>query len=714
MKKVFGLLILFSAITLYSVADEGLWIPMLVEKYNIGEMQERGLKLSADDIYSVNQACLKDAVVLFGGGCTGEIISEDGLLLTNHHCGYSFIQNHSTVEDDYLSGGFWASSREEELPNPDLSVKILVRMENITELICGLIPDDAKEELRNAFIDAMIYYISDSVANATGLNVSIEPFYYGNEYYMVLYEEFMDIRLVGAPPSSIGKFGGDTDNWVWPRHTGDFTLFRVYATEDNKPSEYSKKNVPYKPKAFLPISLKGIDDGDFTMVYGYPFKTEEYLTSYAVDQLINIQLPKKINIREGRLKIIEEAMRSDPSLQIKYASKQARIANGWKKWIGVEKGLMERNTIQRKQEFEEDIIKWLGKQEAEYNKYEDILEGYEQIYKELEKYILVYEYGYEVINASALLSFVTSVIRVVESYGYDVKSNKKELRESLEEITNAYFDNTYLPVDIEEFRFLISSYYKDIQNEFHPTSLSLIDKKFNGKIDRYLDHVLENTIYNSKEKMLNMASDFSVDKFQKDPLTNLFYEILLAYTNDVYPPYEIVVNRLDSLNRQYMKCIVEYKKGNIIYPDANGTLRLTYGKVEGYEPSDGIKYDYITTLEGIMEKEKMGVYDYIVPDRLTTLYTNKDYGRYGVDGMMPVCFLASNHTTGGNSGSPVLNAEGHLIGINFDRNWEGTMSDIMYNPDICRNISVDIRYVLFIIDKYAGAGYLLDEMNIIE
>ncbi|MBN1184708.1 MAG: S46 family peptidase [Bacteroidales bacterium] len=693
-----------------TLADEGMWLPILLQQQKIDDMQSKGLKLTAEDIYSINQACLKDAIVLFGGGCTGEIVSDDGLLLTNYHCGHAFVRGHSSVENDYLTNGYWAKSREEELFNQNLSVSILHHMEDITGRILYAISTSITEDMRNNIIKSRIESMVDSIEGNTHFKAEITSFYYGNAYYLFVYEKFKDVRLVGAPPEAIGGFGGDTDNWIWPRHTGDFCVFRIYSDTNNLPSDYSEDNIPYHPRKSLSISLKGINEGDFTMVYGYPFHTTEYITSYEVENLLYSNLPQKINVRRGRLDIIEKAMYSDPALYIQFASTQANIANAWKKWIGMEKGLKHRNAVNEKKEFENDFIHWSDS--IGNNDYSQLMEQYRLLFSESREFDLVYEYGYEVVMASDLLNFVSSFLGALNDY-YLFMDKEENIR-NLQGIINKHFKGTYIPVEKESFRWLMESFYRDIKTDFHPAAFYQVKKNFKGDFEDYTNYVYNTSIFADEEKITNFLDEPSEKMLKKDPLYELYMDFITIYSEKVYPSYFRIKSKIDSLNRIYMKAILDMNAGYDIYPDANGSLRVTYGKIEGYSPADGIKYDYYTTLEGIMQKEDTTIYDYKVPEELKKLYEMKDYGRYGIDSVMHVCFTASNHTSGGNSGSPVLNAEGQLIGINFDRNWEGTMSDIMYDPEICRNICVDIRYVLFIIDKYAGAGYLLDEMHFVE
>jgi Peptidase S46 len=703
---------LFFTVNLFAI--EGMWIPMLLEKYNIKDMQERGFKLTAEDIYSINQASMKDAIVIFGRGCTGELISDQGLILTNHHCGYSRIHEHSTLEHDYLTDGFWAMSKEEELPNPGLTVRFLDRMEDVTSLVLANVKESMTQMERQEIIDSVISVITVDAVKETHFNAIIRPFYYGNQYFMFVYEEFTDIRFVGAPPSAIGKFGGDTDNWMWPRHTGDFSLFRVYADKDNKPAEYSEDNVPYKPKKHFPISLNGVDKGDFTLVFGYPGSTEEYIPSYAVELISKVENPHQIKLRDKRLKIIGADMDLDPAIRLKYAAKHAGVANYWKKWIGENRGLKKLNAIEKKQKFEADFTSWVNQDDARKVKYGNLLSQYKKAYKELTPYKLAEDYIWEAAYAVEMINFSRNFREIASLL--NEKASDQDISSEIENLKNrarTFFKDYNQPTDRKVFAALLEMYYDNLDTQFHPLFFKEVEEKYNGNFASYADYVYDNTIMSDEIKLNKFLSKPKLSKLTKDPGYQLWRDVNNFYALNIYPFVADYNFQIDSLNRIYMQGIMEFRTDEILYPDANFTLRVTYGNVDDFYPADGVYYEHFTTLEGIMEKDDPDIYDYDVPDRLKELYNAKDYGIYGTDSTLNVCFIASNHTSGGNSGSPVLNAEGHLIGLNFDRNWEGTMSDIMYDPDQCRNISMDIRYTLFLIDKFAGAKHLIDEMTLI-
>jgi len=720
MRKLFtSIALLLILIPGFSVSpDEGIWIPLLIEKYNIKLMKEKGFKLSAEDIYSVNSACMKDAVVSFNGGCTAELISGEGLLITNHHCGYSLIQDHSSLEHDYLTDGFWAMSGKEELPNPGVTVTILKWMEDVTDKVLAGTSDDMAPAERERIISLNIENIQRKAVERTGYRASVKPFFMGNQYFLFVNETFRDVRLVGAPPSSIGKFGGDTDNWVWPRHTGDFSIFRVYAGKDNKPADYSPDNVPYKPAYYFPISLKGVKEGDFTMVFGYPGTTSEYVPSYHIDMVKNFVNPRLIEIRTRKIDIIDEAMNSDPLIRIQYSAKKAGISNAWKKWIGEIQGLERMKTISRKQEYEAAITKWISSDEARSKSYADILPSYKRIYDSLKIYTLVNNFTNEVLSGIESLNLSRNLRDLVsQTEKGSVPEAVNKLKDQLIAYSEQFFKDYNRETDRKLFVSMLQSYGETIEQEWLAPEYTRLKSSCNGDFASFSVKLYDKSVFTDQARFKDFIKGFnrsSVKKIKKDELYTLSQDIMAFISENVRPELARLNSEVQLLNKRYMKAQMEYESGRVFYPDANSTLRVAFGTVMGYYSRDAVYFKPVSTLKGIIEKDNPEIYDYDVPDKLKELYANKDFGRYAADGEVPVCFIANNHTTGGNSGSPVINSEGYLIGINFDRAWEGVASDMAFNPDQSRNISLDIRFALFIIDKFAGAGYLLNEMTIVE
>ena len=700
-------------------ADEGMWIPLLLQSLNEKEMQQMGMRISADDIYSINHSSLKDAILLFGGGCTAEIISDQGLILTNHHCGYGQIHHHSSIEHDYLTDGFWAMNREEELPNPGLTVTRLVRMEDVTQQMLQDLPADLTEKQRNDEIAKRAKTITDEAEKDTYYKAAVEPFYYGNEYYLLVYEIFKDVRLVGAPPSNIGKFGGDTDNWMWPRHTGDFSLFRIYVNENNEPAEYAKTNVPYQPLYSIPISIKGVKEDDFTFIFGFPGTTQEYLPSDAIETLTQVENPARISLRRQKLDIYEAFMVQDPAIRIQYSLKHTRLSNGWKKWIGESRGIQKLDGIEQKQNFEEGFTRWINGSPELSQKYGGLLPAFEAAYDVLDDarkqmiYLIEAGLGIEIVRAARMANELVKVSENKETTAEDIQKALTRLQENGKE----FYSNYYQPIDRRAMVTMLQSYREAFPAGQLPPVFATIRDKYDGSIQKFADAVFDKSIFASEKSFGDFFNKYKQKRYRKiesDPAYQMATGLMDYYRSNILS----VVNRqeiaVDSMMRIYMRAQREYQPDKRFYPDANSTLRVAYGKVKPYHPRDGVFYEFQTTLQGIMEKEDPAIYDYVVEDKLKQLYHDKDYGRYGMEEQMPVCFIATNHTTGGNSGSGALNADGQMVGLNFDRCWEGTMSDLMYDPDQCRNIMLDVRYFLFIVDKFAGATHLLDEMEIIE
>jgi len=699
------------------IAGEGMWLPLLLKALNEKEMQSMGMKMTAEDIYSVNKGSLKDAIVHFNRGCTGEIISDQGLLLTNHHCGYSQIQSHSTVEDNYLKNGFWAMSLAEEKPNPNLVVVFLQRMEDVTEAVMNGL-EGLTGEAREQQLKANIERVKSGAELSKHEEIEVKSFYGGNAYYALVTKTYTDVRLVGAPPEAVGKFGSDTDNWVWPRHTGDFSLFRIYAGPDNEPATYSPDNKPYKPKHFLPVSLDGVEEDDFTLVFGYPGRTQEYLPAVAVEQVIESTNPARIEIRDQALKIMDRYMRADEKTRLQYASKFARIANYWKKWIGEKTGLEKTGAVAKKVAFEKEFVNKLNGDRNWQNQYGNILPQFEKLYSEVEPYSLAADYYYEIVGRNVeILRMAGYFDRLVNMHESGNTSGFTNYQARLSRFVKNFHKNYRAEIDQEVMSALLKLYAENVPFETATAPVKM-EMKMQGAKDyeQLASALFGKSILTNQAKMetaMTLAPDQLVKMIQDDPIYQFSKSMRTAFETNVQPELDRIEGQIGDLQKTYMKALIEVFPDKRFYPDANSTMRVTYGNVKGYTPRDAVYYEPVSYLSGVMEKYVPGDYEFDVPEKLIELYQSKDYGDYGVDGKMPVCFLGSNHTTGGNSGSPAIDAHGNLIGLNFDRVWEGTMSDINYDVSLCRNIMVDARYILFIVDKYAGAKHLIEEMKLV-
>ncbi len=692
---------------------EGMWVPLLLGQNNLAEMQQMGFRLSGEAVYDAGHPSMKDAVVIFGGGCTGALISGEGLLITNHHCGYRQIQRHSTVENDYLRHGFWATNHSEELPCEGLTVSFLKYMRDVTTEILEGTDTIADKDRRSARIHENSLRIEREARSENRYTAQVRPFFYGNQYYLHVYEVYSDIRLVGAPPSSIGKFGGDTDNWIWPRHTGDFSLFRIYAGKDNQPAPYSKENKPYQPVQYFPISAEGIHPGDFTMVFGYPGRTSQYSTSQAVDLILNQRNPDRIALRDRKLAIFGRYIEKDPAIRIQYAAKHASVSNAWKKWQGEILGLKRLNAMEQKHRFERDFENWARGKNLWEPGYERVFRESRQVHETYAPLIRASDYYSEIvfngIEVFTLAAYIHAFARQAERSG-EISDGA---RTALSRQVSGFYKDYCQPLDEDLMTALLPLLWEKLPPEFLPDGYRSAMKKYQaGKLLKELNR--KSILVRSGDLLewIGKTDYEGVRKIGKDPLMSLFLSLRTHFDTRIQPRVSSLEASMEEFMSLYLDGILKMKAGTALYPDANSTLRVSYGRVEGYEPTDGIRYLYQTTLGGIMEKDNPAIYDYDVPDRLKELFRAERYEPYGEDGKMPVCFVASNHTSGGNSGSPVIDGEGRLIGVNFDRCWEGTMSDILYDENLCRNIVLDIRYVLFIIDRFAGAGYLLEEMDI--
>lgn len=695
-----------------------MWLPMHLEKQNEPEMKALGFNLEADDLYSVNQPSIKDAICQSSGGCTGEIISPDGLLLSNHHCGFEAIQSHSTLEHNYVEDGFWAMSREEELPSPGETAMFIVRMEDVTPLALQNVSATMSEQDRQSQIDKNLAEIRKNTKKEKWEEILIRPFYNGNQYFLFVTVTYTDVRLVGAPPSSIGKFGADTDNWVWPRHTGDFSLFRVYADKDNRPADYSPDNQPLRPRHFLPISLDGIEEGDFTLVYGFPGRTDEYLPAAAIEQTADVLDPAKVSIRDRALKVMDGFMRESADIKIAYIARFANIANAWKKWQGEMQGLKTYKALERKQAYEAEFTHRINQDPGLKIKYGNLLPRLNASYAEMKEYAFARDYYQETflrnIQVMGLASALNRWIKTYEDGNLPAFAGRQS---DLNERLTAYYKDYRPEVDKAVFAALTEQFAGNMKGEWGGTFVATEAAKRGGYAE-LADYIFSNSTLANPEKWKALAAGEAKElgaALSQDPALLLWRGVAERYEENVVPKLEDLQSSINLLQRQYMAAQMEVFREKRFFPDANGTLRVTYGQVKGYSPRDAVIYDYQTHLEGVMEKYIPGDYEFDVPQKLIDLYKAKDYGQYGTaDGQLPVAFLGTNHTTGGNSGSPALDANGNLIGLNFDRVWEGTMSDLNYDPAICRNIMVDMRYVLFIIDKYAGASHLIKEMKIVK
>lgn len=703
-KKRFSILLISVLLvsTLFGQKYGGMWIPT---ELNEAEMKALGLEISTTDIFDPHNPSIKDAIVHFGGGCTGEIISPEGLILTNHHCGYGYIQSHSTIENNLLANGFWAKSRGEEIPNPGLSITIVVGIENVTDIVLAG-TGELTEEQKPKQIEKNIETLKEYYNKKPYQTLIIKPMYAGNAYYAFLAETYQDIRLVSAPPQSIGKFGSDTDNWVYPRHSGDFALFRIYASKDNLPAEYSEDNVPYRPKHFLPISLKEIEEGDFTFIFGYPGRTYEYLPSIAVEQTIDMLYPHRIAIRDITLKTLDREMRNDEATRIKYTAKYARISNAWKKWQGEILGLKRSDAVKQKQQYERK----LGAMNTEITR---LVGEFNTIYKDYAPYSLNQALYSELISNSETMRIAMNLDALLKKHesGKLTDTDLANYKETLQRIYKD-FDRT---LDREVTAKVVAYYLQNTEQRFQAKDLQA-----------YRDEAANQATFekwNKKSWITDPESDLDklfsdrkrlIKAIKSDKFVLLFQLLEGSYMTNVEPNYRKLKASIDALQQDYMAALMDTDSERVFFPDANSTLRIAYGKVRGSNPRDGVEYLHHTTLDGVMEKYIPGDYEFDVPEKLRELYETKDYGRYAnSEGKVPVNFTATNHTTGGNSGSPCLDSKGRLIGINFDRQWEGTMSDLYFDPELCRNIMVDMRYVIFIIDKFAGAKWLLDEMTIV-
>ena len=697
-------------------ADEGMWLPMLIERLNYVDMQKMGLRLTAEEIYSINHNSLKDAIIQFGNGCTGEIISGQSLVLTNHHCGYGNIQSHSTPERDYLTNGFWAMNLQEELPNEGLTATFLVRMEDVTKAVLESVNATMTEKERKEKVSAAIKKLIDDNSENKKYRVDVKSFFEGNEYYMFVYQVYQDVRLVGAPPSSIGKYGADTDNWMWPRHTGDFSIFRIYADKNGNPAPYSKDNVPLVPKHFLPVNIAGIQKGDFSMIMGYPGSTDRYLTSFGINLNLEEILPTRIKIRRAKLDIMMANMEADPKVRIQYASKYAQTSNYWKNFIGMSRGLKRLDVATKKNKLEQQLVGWIDQYPSRRETYGSVVNDIKQAYTEQAKYsrqrfyfIEAIVLGPEVIRFSRGTEPLLKLLKAEKPDQTQIDKNVAALRKAAQRLYKDY----HMPTDRAIFAEMMKMYARDVEQAHQPAMLAQWIKKNKGDFNKWAEKVYEKSIFTDPIRFEAFMAKPDAKKLEKDPV----FAIMKAfYDNHLVKEAALEASneKLERSKRIFIDGLRKMNPDKKFYPDANSTMRVTYGQVLDYYPADAVHYNWFTTLDGVMEKEDPNNWEFVVAPKLKQLYLEKDYGRYGENGSMKVCFLTNHDITGGNSGSPVINAHGELIGLAFDGNWEAMSGDIAFEPELQRTINVDIRYVLFIIEKYAGAKHLIDEMKIIE
>ncbi|MDK7375123.1 MULTISPECIES: S46 family peptidase [Weeksella] len=689
----------------------GMWIPT---ELNEKEMKEMGLKISATDIFSNGKKSINNAIAHFGGGCTSEVISPNGLLLTNHHCGYGQIQSHSSLENDYLKDGFWAKDMKAELPNKGLTATFIVDIIDVTDKILQGVTDNMPEEQRMELVKQNIQTLSAQTETKSYQENYVRPFYKGNKYYQFITETFRDVRLVGAPPSAIGKYGSDTDNWVWPRHTGDFALFRIYADKNNQPADYSPNNVPYKPKHFLPVNIGGIKEGDFTFVYGFPGTTDEYLPASSLLQIQDVINPARIGARTIALQHIDKKMREDDATRIKYASKQARISNAHKKWIGEKLGLERSKAVELRLAKENDFAKRIAKNKQQKKTYGNIIQQLNALNKENEKFAVATTLFGEIFSTNSETFRMTLALNnLANSYK---KESYQNIKSRVINQLNGMYKDYDAALDQTISAELIEYYNTTMPKDLLPKKVASAEE-----IQTVLDNTLINgtatingkTLLTSLEELSKNDDEF-IKAIQQDPLVLLVKRYLDTYQEKVSTQYLANQNKMNQLMRTYMKAQLEVFSDQKLFPDANSTLRVTYGKVDGYQPRDAVYYEPVTYLDGVVEKHIPGDYEFDLPQPLIDLYNKKDFGKYAdKNGKLPVNFIATNHTTGGNSGSPAIDGNGNLVGLNFDRVWEGTMSDLNYDPEICRNIMVDARYILWVIEKYGKADHLIKEMKIV-
>jgi hypothetical protein len=726
MKKVLLLWLTLIALAPLSRADEGMWLPMFIDRLNYEDMKEHGLQLTAEEIYSINNSSLKDAIVMMGGGfCTAEIISSKGLILTNHHCGYDAIQEYSTPEDNILDNGFWAKTHADEIPIEGLYVSILDRMEDVSARVLNGITDQTTPGDRDKIVAANLSEVKNGFELASNQRVSVKSFFYGSEYYAFVYTDYHDVRLVGAPPQDIGKFGGDTDNWMWPRHTGDFSMFRIYANKENEGAKFSEENQPFVPAHHLPISMEGTPEGSYAMVFGFPGSTDRYMTSYKIQNQLDVYQPAIVKIRSVKLDKLRNDMEADDKVRLQYASKYASTSNYWKYFIGQQEQLKNNKVKEQKERIEQAFSNWVNEDPTRIAKYGNALSDVQKSQEILREFIIPRTYFFEAIygaDANKMCYKVAGLQQMLEKKENEAKlMNEEQIGQLKEGIAqqaaglsaglDAHFKDINYATSVKVYGALLELYSKDVPAKFQGETLSKITKKYKGDFNKFAEEAFARSVLTDKTRMMEYLKDPQAKILEKDPIYQIFMETYLTYSSASNPEAD---EMFENGMRLFVEGLREMNPDKSYYPDANSTLRLTYGNVLPYEPKDAMYYRHFTTSNGILEKEDPNHSDFEVPEKLINMIKAEDFGPYlDADGTMHICFLSNNDITGGNSGSPVVNGKGHIIGLAFDGNWEAMSGDIFFEKNIQRTISVDIRYVLYVIDKFAGASHLIDEMTLV-
>lgn len=718
MKKLLVFAMLMMSLVRITSADEGMWLPFLLNQVNMDKMQEMGLQLSAEEIYSINQSSLKDAIVIFGGGCTGEIISDQGLLLTNMHCGYRQVQSHSTIENDYLKDGFWANELRDELPNLGLNVSFLVKVEDVSKKVNSQLNDEMSEATRKNKIKIIGDEIAQKAVEGTHYQSIFKSYYGGNQFYVLVYEVYYDVRLVANPPVSIGDFGSLTDNWMWPRHKADFSIFRVYTAPDGKPAEYSTENIPLKPKHHLPVSLKGVQDDDFAMILGNPGSTDRFMTTYGIQELMEIDHPNRIKIRGAKLEIMNETMAISPAHRIMYAAKYKGASNYWKYSVAQMAGFERNNVFEQRAKLEKEFTTWVSSDIDREMKYAETLKLIEDAYHSRKEYANASQYIIEtMLRGPEVLAFAKKASVLFNELSLDKRKRDKEkikdLTEDLIDYGNQYYRDYHKETDQKIAVALFQILKNDLDTQYFPEYFISAMKEYKQDVEKFVDDLYATSIFANKDAFIKFSKNPKGEVLSNDPIFNLALSVGDKYS-ELYTLSKKYDEQLAKGQRLFIQGVMEMNEGDTFYPDANFTMRLTYGKVGGYKPKDAVKYKHYTTLTGVMEKEDPNNYEFIVPEKLKQLYKAKDYGKYAYGNEMHVCFTTNNDITGGNSGSPVMNGKGELIGLAFDSNWEGMTGDIEFEEEMQKTVCTDIKYIVWLLEKFMGAQRIVDELTFTE